>query len=270
MLILWNNKQALEIRWHDTPVAQAVAKAFKHLQHVPLPWRPWDDSRWVSRVELSEVVDIFVGLAQELKIDVDPSLCLIRDQQYLNHLHTLYESVDKNNKQFTQSNWMEFHELIHRIERYPRDPSQTINIDYRHYYGLLEQPMKKEWMTPGVIAQYGDVMVNWTELGKTPFDYMRDGEPNDIRRICQLAKPWITLKPKLNIAYGPQFYPSEQQTAEYKQWWAPYEPTWLKRWGLAEWTLAHQFTSVPVGRLLDMDTMVSWLDQGYHPIGVKL
>lgn len=270
MLIQWNNKQTLEMRWHDTPFAQTVARAFKHLQHVPLPWKPWDDSHWVNRTSLADIVAMFASRAKQLNIDIDSSLCLSKDQTYLNHLHTVYETLDKNNKQFAQHNWMEFHELIHRIERHPHDPSQTVNIDYRHYYGLLEQPMKKEWMTPGVQAQYGDVVVSWTELGKTPYDYWKDHEPNDIRRICQLVKPWVTLKPKLNIAYGPQFNPPDQELADFSHWWAPYETTWLRRWGLTEWTVAHQFMSIPVGRLPDMDTMVSWLEQGYHPIGVKL
>ena len=89
----------------------------------------------------------------------------------------------------------------------------------------------------------------WCELGKIPYNYYRDNEPNDLNRLCELAKPWLKLHPKLCVALEPIDFLANRTLAGFATWWEGYERDWCKHWKLESHSLAQQFGVIVVGHV---------------------
>jgi hypothetical protein len=106
----------------------------------------------------------------------------------------------------------------------------------------------------------GTVYIEWAELGKSPYNYWLDNEPDDLDRMCKLAKPWLLFKPKLRIATQ---YTDLLSTVDenFYSWWEQYESDWCRHWRLDAWPIEFIRGVIQVGTVKELDTMISLFQQ---------
>ena len=266
MQVIFKNDQTVEIEMNSTPLALAYKKIIKHLQHVPLDFRDWDNPNFLKSIELPHLVDQLIYYGSLVGVAVDKNLCLQQSQEYFNTMHILFEKGYDGNP-----DWLKYHENLHLCESYPEIKRNSIALDYREKAGLLIKPID-----PALIQNIqtsvsaGDAFVTWSELGKHPYVYWRDKEPNDLKRLCELAKPWITFIPTLRIAFNEASFEPLIDVQQFNSWWSNYEEDWCRYWKIKEWKLHHMCSAVVIGHVQNFDTFRDLVEQNIAPIYVKL
>lgn len=267
MHLILDDLSDFEIVLNQTLMAKVIAQIFKHLQHVPIPFRKWDNPFFLATLTHQDLVDRLEIFAEKLQISIDRKKCLSRDQSYLNHLHWIYEqSYDGDPR------WLDYHEHIHLCEKQQIENNfKRLSINYREKAGLLERKFNhsfRETFKTKVIP--GEVYVSWAELGKIPYQYWQNDEPNDINRICQLAKPWLVFRPKLIISFSEIDFLSHKKISEFAHWWEQYHDRWCAHWKIDHWTIEDMFGISSVGNANNFVGLQKCLTQGNNPRWIKL
>jgi hypothetical protein len=234
-----------------------ITKYFKHLQHVPVPMRDWDYPFYIDHAKLERVIEKLCNFAMQLHIEIDPAQC---DQQsYLNHLHSIYEKNYKGGPL-----WLDFHENIHLCgDLIKLDRGKVLAIDYRELAGPLLVDVDRTLLDQlSVDSKPGDVTVGWAEMGKSPYSYWQSQEPNDIDRICELAKPYLKFRPRLEIIIQPHPEKDPVDIENFINWWACYEGAWCEHWTLPSWSLDQMFGKFVIGHVADFDKFLQLLRSG--------
>jgi len=257
MKVHFNSGAQIEIELVQGAVSTALEKVYKHLQHVPLRFANWDNPFYLETVSYNELVENLVVAGQRVGVTVDPEQCIPFQQKYLNSLHLIYEKSYNGKPE-----WLDYHELIHLCEFYNNgSPLKVATIDYRERAGPLIKPFDNECLANLITdISPGTVYVEWSELGKIPYDYWADREPDSITRLCELAKPWVTFKPKLRIATH-QINTMTNVKPNFHAWWDQYKLDWCKHWNLDSWSVENMHGVINVGKVNDMDAMVELFKQ---------
>jgi len=237
------------VELNDSVITHKFCRMVKHLQNIPIPYSLFDNP---YNVEYTTAVAELLHYAQSPDIDQMINIEQLSDQQYLNYLHEIYER-GYNGK----NDWLMWHEAIHAIElaNNQKQYSASYKIAYRANAGPLQLQFTKEeqqQLTPDVGP--GDCYFGFSELGKTPYLYWKDGEPADIHRIIELAKPAITFRPLLRIEVSESGYPRiPPNIDQFNTWFAPYKTAWCQHWGLTDWTAEQMFGVLKIGQVIDFD-----------------
>jgi len=166
---------------------------------------------------------------------------------------------------------LDFHEHIHLCEKINQTGVKILYIDYREKSGLLEKTFDPKWMHNATTKiQAGDVFVNWSELGKTPYTYWKNNEPNDIARMGELIKPWLKLRPKILVALEDIDLLQNVQIDKFESWWAQYKPALCKHWKIADWTMHDIFAVSVFGQVPDFQEITTLLQNNVNPVKVQL
>jgi hypothetical protein len=256
------NNSTVDIVLNTHCPAFLIQRMYQHLQHLPINFKSWDNPYYLN-VSQDQLISTLVKFGQQVGVDIDYQRCLIRDQSYFNEIHKIYEQQYDGNSQ-----WTDFHEFIHLCEKLP---TKAMVIDYREKSGLLEKKFDLKWMKDTTTHVFpGDVYVSWSELGKIPYIYWKNLEPNSIDRLCQLAKPWLKLRPKLSIALEEVDFISQCNVQEFNQWWANYKHLWCQHWNIPSWNIEDMMSVSVVGHIADIDLVKSKLQQGIVPTQISL
>jgi hypothetical protein len=265
MHILFANDHQIPIELTNSPVQDTLLSIYKNLQHVPVHFNEWDSPFYFDNNTFEDVVNRVCMYGHRLEIDVDPAKC--GDQQYINQLHRIYE------KNYNGSdNWLEFHETLHHCEEYNyRYPGNCAVISYREKAGPLEKPFDFSWLS-GATTQIraGDVFLGWAELGKTPYEYWRTGEPNNIDRLCEFAKPWLKLRFRISIATEDADTLDNKQVDDFNKWFAQYKTEWCAYWNLSDWSINDVYSPIVFGRIDPINPFLDLLKQHIHPKQIRL
>lgn len=266
MKLCFSNGVHIDLELSQDVVSTDLIKIYKHLQHAPLKFTKWDNPFYFDSVSFDDLVKNLIEAGQQVGVVVDPLQCIPYNQQYLNYLHKIYEKNYNGNSQ-----WLDYHEQIHLCEFYCAGSTlRSATIDYREQAGPLIKPFKNEYLDNLITeVEPGTVFVEWSELGKTPYDYWADQEPDDITRICELAKPWQTFKPKLRIAMH-RFNTMRNVDPNFSSWWDKYKVEWCKHWNLNNWSVEDMHGVIKVGNVKDVDAIAELFKQRYSILAVRL
>lgn len=255
---------AVDIVLDHNPVSLVIQGMYRHLQHVPINFKPWDNP-YYSNMPLIDLVSKLVDFGKVVGVNIDRQKCLSQDQTYLNAIHKIYEQRYDGSPA-----WLDYHEHIHLCE-YTTKKFQTLIIDHREKAGLLEKPVDTTWMTHTVTkVSRGDVYSKWAELGKSPYTYWKNSEPNDIQRLCELAKPWSKLKSRLSIALDDDDFCDYTDKEEFLQWWESYEQPWCRHWGIDRWGLTEMSAVSVIGHIDNIDSVDLNLQKNLLPTRIQL
>lgn len=258
------NDSVVDIVLNHNPISSAVQGMYRHLQHLPIDFKPWDNP-YYSNTPHSDLVSKLVSFGKAVGVDVDAQKCQNQDQNYLNAIHKIYEQGYDGSPA-----WLDYHEHIHMCE-FKAKKTQTLVIDYREKSGLLEKPFNMDWMAHTVTkVQRGDVYIKWAELGKSPYAYWKNSEPNNIQRLCELAKPWLKLRPKLSIALNDVDFNDQLDKKEFSLWWEQYEQPWCKHWGINQWGLTEISSVSVIGHIDDIDLVDQNLQKNLFPTRIRI
>jgi len=261
--LILNNDNEYHIRIdYENPLGKYILASLKHLQHLPLCLGLRD---LPIKYDKSYLQCKLFDKSKELGLNIDQRT----DQLYLNYLHAIYEKngpLDGLNQ-----TWLEYHELIHLIEYCDSDRKDTLYIDYRNKAGLLEKGFSRKYLDYStLINKKGDVVMSWCELGKTPYTYWKNKEPNDIDRIKELAKPWITIRPILEIRLKDRNSLKDTEKNTFMAWFSQYIEEWMDHWKISDWTYEEQFCSIKVGEIDNIDNLINDINLGNMPVRITL
>jgi hypothetical protein len=91
-------------------------------------------------------------------------------------------------------------------------------------------------------------------------------------RLCELAKPWLLLKPQLLVAVQDIDFMANVDRKGFADWWALREQAWCQHWDIPSWSIENMFAGIVIGRI-DTDSMellTDQLTQGHAPVRVRL
>ena len=266
MKLLFNDKSSISIKTRDCLAWSEVHKIYRHLQHVDIPFKAWDNPHYASQHSFKSLVDKLAHFGKLLDIDIDISRCLRLDQTYYNLIHKIYEDNYNGNP-----TWLDFHEHIHMCEKYKRQSSGALYLDWREKAGPLIKKINKDLYTDLTTKiTNGDVFTMWSELGKPPYQYWKDGEPNNIKRICELAKPWDKFNPVLCVAMQDVDLLDNIDVNSFNQWWAPYQQDWCKHWGIKKWSLQDMRGVLVYGTIDNIELLNYNLMNNISPVRMSL
>lgn len=267
--LVYDNVDPLVIDLLDNEVAEIIYKQFKHLQHVPIPQYAGDNPFNTNMIDWEWLSTAAIAFGFEMGISIDSSR--LTEQAYLNDLHQQYEQrfpVDRN------TDWHKFHEIIHAHEHLANNTkSPDFVIVYNNIGGPLQCEFHRQWLKQfgTVNIDSGSCYVSWSELGKHPTAYWKNKEPDSINRICELAKPWLTLRPKFHIALTDRIdMPTVEVIESFSNWFAPYKDAWCEHWGLTDWTLEEMFQVIKIGTIDNVSILIDRLRNNIRPNYVKL
>jgi len=257
--LLFSNDSSLIINLNDSVTAVNLTNMSKHLQRLPLRFCNYDNPfSYTSTIIIEQLLET----ANLLNISIDQTR--LNDQLYLNSLHQIYENGYNDDKI-----WLEFHESIHMIEDVNSGKVlPAIELGYREQAGHLDKKYSyEELLTCQSTFVAGDCFVSFSELGKTPYAYWQDGEPDDIDRLIQLAKPMIRLNFKISIALADiDRTVCQQDQLEFDNWFNPYKNDWCNHWSLPDWTISQIRGGIKVGEINDVDILIKNLKNNNNPV----
>lgn len=263
MKIVFLDNTAVDLILEPTPLATVYQKTYKHLSHVPVPFRAWDHPFYCNT--LTELVEQLILYASKVSVTVCRQTCLNQDQDYFNAIHKIYE-----NNYNGDPAWLNFHEHIHMCEHWPVQKLK-LTIDYREKMGMLERPFNLTWLENATTKiKAGDVFVQWSELGKTPYDYWKNNEPGDITRMCELAKPWVKLVPKIIVALEDIDTLNNVDILAFESWWKHHSEEWCKHWNLLSWSTVDMFSVVRLGQAPKFENIIEQLKNNNVPTKILL
>lgn len=266
MELLFANQDSVRFALDDSDLGTTLKKIYHHLSNVVVPFRPWDNPNYVDQFSYNDLVDRLAYFADRLQVPVDRLRCRDKDQKYFNYLHGIYEANYQGDPA-----WLDFHEHIHLCEIFHerKQAMHTFYVDNREKAGMLERDMCTEWLTNNQTQIHaGDIYIRWSELGKSPYTYWRDNEPNDVDRLCQLAKPWLKLRPKICVAMRDIDFLAPIKQEEFAVWWQNYHESWCRHWALPQWTVQQMFGVQVVGQVHDMTKLLKLLNDQIEPVKV--
>lgn len=265
-VILDNNNEYI-INLIDSPLKNKIVNALKHLQNVKLPYTQFDNR---ALYNYDNAAKQLVDYSHILGIDIE--IGKIKQQSYLNHLHKIYEEKYYNDC-VNESNWLSYHEAIHMIEETSADYKikKSLTFDYRNFAGFLNTNYSfNELKNFTLIDKPGDVMVVFNELGKTPFLYWRDQEPDDLTRFCQLAKPLIRFNFAIKLCLEEQDKSQTKGLDDFKIWYSKYKKDWCNYWNIPDWSIEQILGSIKVGYCKDWEKILDEISNGSEPVYLKL
>lgn len=244
MRIVFENNESVEINLSGQ-LKKIYENIYRHLQHIDLEPHHWDNPFHKSDAEMD-----FLRAANTLRIAIDHSR--LYQSQYHNHLHTIYEQNYNGSR-----DWLVYHEALHNLTN-PKEP--ILFVDYREKAGPLIPRFNLDWLEDScTTVTRGQIFVEWSELGKTPFTYWANNEPDDDQRLCELAKPWINLHPKLCIAFDHIDRLANIDQQSFNAWWDTKQEFWCKYYQLPSWPLHYQRAMIYLGQVNDIDRLETLL-----------
>lgn len=260
-LKIWFDNDAIEINLYSNPVAEWLHSRYKHLAHLPLQFD--EKNLFFDRCTDRSIVEHAIKQsAGRLAIDIDQ--LSLSDQLYLNHLHSVYEKNFLHSayrEKATQTeDWIAFHDAVHTLEKINFQDSQMpwISIGHNTRAGALEKTFDREYLKYATSqVKKNQCFVQWEELGKTPWDYFQNHEPDDIDRLCELAKPWLMLRTSFRVACDDFDLLENVDFAEFNTWFSSYQQSWCNHWGLTNWTPTEMLQVIPIGEMPDVDLLIN-------------
>lgn len=265
--IIFDNGNRYKIELIESPLKDKLIAMLKHLQNVKLPFFPYDNTLFHN---LEDATKQIVKNSKLLNLGLDTTQ--LNNQLYLNYLHSLYE---KNYHINPEPSWLQFHESIHIIEQFL--PSalpipKSLHFDYREKSGPLVnyyyKPKDLEKLTTKIGA--GDCVIEFNELGKTPYDYWLSNEPDNLERFCQLGKPMVRFSFSLRIYFESFDTTHQADSSEFLKWYQKYKNDWCNHWNLDDWSLDQIFGKLKIGHCENWQQIVHELSSGSAPIYLKL
>lgn len=261
--IIWPDKKSVDFVLFDNELSNWYYKCVSHLKNIPLQFGPRENPLDITnskddlRRSLVQHFDFF-------KISVD--FQKLSSQNYLNELHDHYlKNFNASQERIAQKKWLQIHDLIHLIEC-NNSESGFIWMDYKESAGPLIKKFDRQFLKNSTtVIKKGYCYLSAHELGKDLYRYWNDKEPNNIENICRISKPWLFLRPLIDIAIKNNEYKKHQDTV-FLSWLEKYRYEWCKHWSLSDWQPQELSAFIPVGYIEDIDLLLERFAKLDYPV----
>ena len=256
----------LKIKLYNNPLAEFIYSKYKHLKHLPLNFNDRDIFLNKKNTDIDLAKKALIEHANNISITVDATK--LNEQNYLNYLHEIYE------KNFDGAEtWLKFHEHIHVLETLNanQDHQPIISFDYRTLTGHLQSSFKREYYKYSTATvEKNQCFLRWQELAKPPYYYFINKEPDNIKRLCELAKPWVTLRPSIHVACDNINFLENVNISAFDDWFVEFKDQWCHHWGITDWDSTETFKVIPIGEIEDADKLVNNIKNNNLPLRILI
>jgi hypothetical protein len=189
----------------------------------------------------------------------------LKIQECLNELHDLYfNNFDKSKEHADQKKWLEIHDLIHLLET--NDDRNCLWFDYKEMAGPLIKKFNRKFLKYATTTiKKGYCYFCAHELGKDLYKYWNDGEPNDLKNICRVSKPWLFLRPLLDVAIKDSVDKKKYDSPGFSNWLKDFKDPWCMHWGLKDWNPWELSAHIPIGYIPNIDYLIDRFARKYYP-----
>jgi len=211
---------------NESLVAEKWFRKIKHLHKVAI------DPIESGLEDTSDLKTIYLEFCSYADIPTKELDFMDLKQEHFNFLHRLYEenherlSRMKNNKILYR-----FHHAIHDNEG-TNLPTNRMPVGWGIKEGPLTEKLQCNQYYESTIKQ-NFVYADWSELGKTPYQYWAQQEPSEQTSVIELCKPHVTLRPKFFIAL--RDHEPQKFDQHFTDWFSQYSQQWLTHYGLPNW-----------------------------------
>jgi len=236
--IIFSDKNKSEVvidyTLHETLLAVKWFSKIKHLHNIDVDCVESGSEEDISDLKL--IYKEFCEFADLPKISFEKI-----DQETCNILHKIYEeNHDRLARRPNSAILYKLHHAIHKAEKYNTGITKfRLKVGWGIKEGPLTQKMNCQPYYENNIIK-NNLYLPWSELGKTPYIYWRNREPNDRERFNQLCKPHITFRANFFVAVEdikkPWTFPNQ-----FNQFFNQFKSQWLEKYGLDDWTEKHQW-----------------------------
>jgi len=259
--IFWKNNEYVDVELLDNPVADYYYNAIRRLKHCNLSFGPRENPL-DRQIDLQSLLTKLEKLFSKFNITIDTKKI---EQNYLNELHDLYF------KQYGHDNngdiWLEIHDTIHLIEDFfNKENKSFIWFDYKENAGPLIKKFDRNFLRYSTKTfKKGMCYFSEHELGKNPLKYWLDGEPYDIENFVRISKPWLLLRPLLDVAFRDGERYKTDQEENFIKWFEPMKDRWLKHYNLNNWNRQELDALIPVGHIPNIDYLIDRFTNTDYP-----
>jgi hypothetical protein len=259
--IAFNNFETFVINMQPSSVTESLLSMLKHLNKIPLQFYNFDNP---YKFKYDVAIKQLLRSADSLKIIVEVGK--LKNQKYLNYLHMCYEKGYNGDNE-----WLQYHEAIHMLEIiHYGNLEPVVRLDYREKAGPLKRPYTfNELLDCQTKFKAGDCFIEFSELGKTPERYWLDGEPEDLQRLCELAKPMLSLSFKLVVALT-DLDRSSTHDMKFNEWFSTYHDAWCNHWKIPYWTVDQIRGGLLIGHIDNIDVFANTIKSNNIPIKIAL
>lgn len=268
--ILWEDGKFVEILLEKNPIADFYAGCIKKLQHITLEFNPRHNPLDPVRSNLEEIKKRFVEYANNIGVIVN--IENLENQPYLNELHSKYTESDVlKNKDHA---WFLFHDYLHLLEDILQDKKNkrtNIFFDYKDRAGPLIKKFDRELLKYSKTSySVGDCFITFSERGKDLYRYFLDNEPNDIEPMCEIAKPWLYLRPVLNVYVFAPVIQIPEEDKKFINWLSKNKKEWCQHWNIDNWEPNETIARLPVGTVNDIEFMKKRFSVNNYPKKISI
>ena len=259
IIISWPNGNFVELYLLENTLSDYYYRCVTRLKNIDLQFSPREnplDCTYNEDILAEKLTNNF----KELGFFVDSQKLKI--QNYLNYLHDLYfNNFDKSKD---HKKWLEIHDLVNLLEKIRKNRS-CIWFDYKELAGPLIKKFDRKFLKDATTTiKKGYCYFSAHELGKDLHRYWQDGEPNDLKNICQLAKPWLFLRPLLDVGIR-DFESKEHSNTDFLIWVEGFKDGWCKHWGLEDWQPWELAARIPIGYIPNIDYLINRFANNDYP-----
>jgi hypothetical protein len=267
--ILWADSRTVDILLEENPVADFYYSCVRHLRHINLQFNARQNPLYAQQVPREDRISELVEESRLVGLDIDVDK--LGSQPYLNYLHAVY--FDAARKPNFDPRWLTVHNNIHLLEEHDGNSRvfPSLWFDFESAAGPLIKKFNREYLKYSTTqTRAGMCSIRERELGKNPDLYRRHKEPEDIRVLCEQSKPWIDLKPVMNITIEDYNGLHNFNEDEFNQWFAPYREQWCKHWGITDWTPTEMYAAIPIGYVENLTQLTDCFAKLDYPIRLTI
>lgn len=263
--IIWSDQNSVDLILFDNELSHWYSRCVSHLKNIPLHFGPRENPLDVSQ-SIASLSDSLIKHFSFFNISVD--LVKLPFQNYLNQLHEHYlKNFDQSKGSLDQKRWLQIHDLIHLLES-NNYASSFIWVDYKESAGPLIKKFNRQFLKYSTtVIKKGHCYLSAHELGKDLYKYWNDKEPNDIDNICRISKPWLFLRPLLDVAIKDHEH-KKHHDKSFLAWLEKYRYKWCKHWSLSDWQPQELSAFIPIGYIEDIDLLLERFAKLDYPVKI--
>jgi hypothetical protein len=241
------NEHDLVYTLEQNVIANKWYKKISHLYRVPLcEHYTYKIKQEKSIKDLSDSVTQDLSQLKQL-IDLDFPIKEIYNQDDCNILHAVTISQQYGYNAEVREIFHRMHRTIHLIEFALQQV--TVNELYAGW-GEKEGPLEEKFDIDPCqlyeVRQPGTLYMKWSEFGKTPWQYWKDQDSDDIDHFLDTCKPHMTFRAQFSLRLSE--HELDEFEPEFLDWFESRRDAWNSRYGKSEWTTLHVRGGVPLAR----------------------
>lgn len=242
LTVLDNNSVIHEITYQleDNDIARRWYKKILHLHRLPF------SEHYNNSVSSLSTLQINHSLREDLNklnnlIDLNFPLKGSYDQNDCNILHSITLSTQYSFDSKIREIFHKMHRLIHELEsKLNEQNKKSLYAGWGEKEGPLTSnfdslPYKfyKESL-PGCLS------LKWAEFGKTPWEFWRDGEKNDLIHFLETCLPHVTFRAQFSLTLSHQTLTFDEK---FYTWFSEYKDVWYKKYQI-DWNPLYQWGGI--------------------------